>query len=308
MTVADQVPVQPPRGPRRTRGRSAPAATPRSSTASSSAACGSARRAATTSGCRSGERIDLLLDPGTFEERDAGLTAVDPPRLPRRSSLPGPARGVADQDRAARRGRVGDRRDRRTNASRSAIFDFRFMGGSMGSVVGEKLARCFETALAERIPAIVVSASGGARMQEGTLSLMQLAKTTAPLVRLDAAGVPFITVLTDPTTGGVLASFASVGRRDPGRAEGAHRLRGRPRGLRHRRRGDAGGIPDRGVPARARLRRRGRAAPGAAQPRLGRLLRLLPVPVAGDARRCRAIVPEARSARSPGSRSGSAAR
>jgi acetyl-CoA carboxylase carboxyl transferase subunit beta len=91
------------------------------------------------------------------------------------------------------------------------IFDFRFMGGSMGAVVGEKLARCFETALAERIPAIVVSASGGARMQEGTLSLMQLAKTTAPLVRLDDAGVPFIAVLTDPTTGGVLASFASLG-------------------------------------------------------------------------------------------------
>ena len=81
----------------------------------------------------------------------------------------------------------------------------------MGSVVGEKLARCFEAALVERIPAIVVSASGGARMQEGTLSLLQLAKTTAPLVRLDAAGIPFISILTDPTTGGVLASFASLG-------------------------------------------------------------------------------------------------
>jgi acetyl-CoA carboxylase carboxyl transferase subunit beta len=81
----------------------------------------------------------------------------------------------------------------------------------MGSVVGEKLARCFEAALAERIPAIVVSASGGARMQEGTLSLLQLAKTTAPLTRLDAAGVPFISVLTDPTTGGVAASFAMLG-------------------------------------------------------------------------------------------------
>jgi acetyl-CoA carboxylase carboxyl transferase subunit beta len=91
------------------------------------------------------------------------------------------------------------------------LFDFRFMGGSMGSVVGEKVARCFEAALAERIPAIVVSASGGARMQEGTLSLLQLAKTTAPLARMDVAGVPFISVLTDPTTGGVLASFASLG-------------------------------------------------------------------------------------------------
>ena len=91
------------------------------------------------------------------------------------------------------------------------LFDFRFMGGSMGSVVGEKIARCFEAALTERIPAIVISASGGARMQEGTLSLLQLAKTTAPLARMDTAGVPFISVLTDPTTGGVLASFASLG-------------------------------------------------------------------------------------------------
>jgi acetyl-CoA carboxylase carboxyl transferase subunit beta len=91
------------------------------------------------------------------------------------------------------------------------LFDFRFMGGSMGSVVGEKVARCLEGALAERVPAIMVSASGGARMQEGTLSLLQLAKTTAPLNRLDAAGIPFISILTDPTTGGVLASFASLG-------------------------------------------------------------------------------------------------
>jgi acetyl-CoA carboxylase carboxyl transferase subunit beta len=91
------------------------------------------------------------------------------------------------------------------------LFDFHFMGGSMGSVVGEKLARCFEAALRERIPAVVVSASGGARMQEGTLSLLQLAKTTAPLTHLDAAGIPFFSILTDPTTGGVLASFASLG-------------------------------------------------------------------------------------------------
>jgi acetyl-CoA carboxylase carboxyl transferase subunit beta len=85
------------------------------------------------------------------------------------------------------------------------------MGGSMGSVVGEKIARCFEGALAERIPAIVVAASGGARMQEGTLSLMQLAKTVAALERLRAAGVPFLSLLSDPTTGGVFASFAVLG-------------------------------------------------------------------------------------------------
>lgn len=157
-----------------------------------------------------GERIDLLLDPGTFEERDAGLEAVD--RLGFHDDRPYPHRLEASRVKTGLRDAVvwgtGSIEGQRVAIG---IFDFRFMGGSMGSVVGEKLARCFEAALAERIPAIVVSASGGARMQEGTLALMQLAKTTAPLVRLDAAGIPFVAVLTDPTTGGVLASFASLG-------------------------------------------------------------------------------------------------
>ena len=157
-----------------------------------------------------GERIDLLIDQGTFEERDAGLESVD--RLGFHDDRPYVDRLEASQLKTGLRDAlvwgVGDIEGRRVAIG---IFDFRFMGGSMGSVVGEKLARCFETALAERVPAVVVSASGGARMQEGTLSLMQLAKTTAPLVRLDEAGVPFISVLTDPTTGGVLASFASLG-------------------------------------------------------------------------------------------------
>jgi acetyl-CoA carboxylase carboxyl transferase subunit beta len=91
------------------------------------------------------------------------------------------------------------------------VMDFAFMGGSMGTVVGEKVTRAAEHALAERLPLIIVSASGGARMQEGTLSLMQLAKTVAALGRLSDAGVPFISLLTDPTTGGVFASFASLG-------------------------------------------------------------------------------------------------
>ena len=157
-----------------------------------------------------GERIDLLLDPNSFEERDAGLESVD--RLGFHDDRPYAHRLEASRVKTGLRdavvwgiGRIDGQR------VAIGIFDFRFMGGSMGSVVGEKLARCFETALEERIPAIVISASGGARMQEGTLSLMQLAKTTAPLVRLDDAGVPFIAVLTDPTTGGVLASFASLG-------------------------------------------------------------------------------------------------
>ena len=157
-----------------------------------------------------GERLDLLLDPGSFEERDAGLEAID--RLGFHDDRPYGHRLEASRVKTGLRdalvwgiGRIDGQR------VAIGIFDFRFMGGSMGSVVGEKLARCFETALAERIPALVVSASGGARMQEGTLSLMQLAKSTAPLVRLDRAGIPFIAVLTDPTTGGVLASFASLG-------------------------------------------------------------------------------------------------
>jgi acetyl-CoA carboxylase carboxyl transferase subunit beta len=157
-----------------------------------------------------GERIDLLVDPGSFDERDAGLESVD--RLGFHDDRP-----YADRLEAARL-KTGLRDavvwgTAAIEGQRVAIgiFDFRFMGGSMGSVVGEKLARLFETAQAERIPAIVISASGGARMQEGTLSLMQLSKTTAPLVRLDEAGVPFISILTDPTTGGVLASFASLG-------------------------------------------------------------------------------------------------
>jgi acetyl-CoA carboxylase carboxyl transferase subunit beta len=91
------------------------------------------------------------------------------------------------------------------------VMDFAFMGGSMGSVVGEKVTRAAEYALEVRQPLIIVSASGGARMQEGTLALMQLAKTVAALGRLDAAGVPYISVMTDPTTGGVFASFAVLG-------------------------------------------------------------------------------------------------
>jgi len=89
--------------------------------------------------------------------------------------------------------------------------DFGFMGGSMGAVVGEKVARAAEDALAERLPLIVVSASGGARMQEGCLSLMQMAKISAALAQLHEAHIPFISIITDPTTGGVTASFAMLG-------------------------------------------------------------------------------------------------
>jgi acetyl-CoA carboxylase carboxyl transferase subunit beta len=92
-----------------------------------------------------------------------------------------------------------------------AVMDFTFIGGSMGSVVGEKIARATDVAREEELPLIIVSASGGARMMEGALSLMQLAKTSAKLAQLSEAGIPFISILTDPTTGGTTASFAMLG-------------------------------------------------------------------------------------------------
>ncbi len=92
-----------------------------------------------------------------------------------------------------------------------SAMEFSFMGGSMGSVVGEKITRAFEKALSEKVPVIVVSSSGGARMQEGVLSLMQLMKTSAAVARLDEEGIPYISVIVDPTTGGVTASYAMLG-------------------------------------------------------------------------------------------------
>jgi acetyl-CoA carboxylase carboxyl transferase subunit beta len=155
-------------------------------------------------------RLALLVDHGTFVERDAGLQSVDP-------------LGFVDQkpypDRVAAAQLATGMRDAAVWGTATldgrpiaiCVMDFGFMGGSMGAVVGEKVTRAAEHALGQRMPLVVVSASGGARMQEGTLALMQLAKTIAALERLRAAGVPFISVLSDPTTGGVFASFAVVG-------------------------------------------------------------------------------------------------
>jgi acetyl-CoA carboxylase carboxyl transferase beta subunit/acetyl-CoA carboxylase carboxyl transferase alpha subunit len=161
---------------------------------------------------RIGARVRLaeLLDAGTFVERDAGLVSVDPlgfvdqKAYPDRIAAAQQATGLRD---AAVWG-IGTIAGIRVSI---CALDFGFMGGSMGSVVGEKVARAAEAALGERIPLIVVSASGGARMQEGTLALMQLAKTLAAIERLGIAGVPYISILTDPTTGGVFASYAAVG-------------------------------------------------------------------------------------------------
>jgi acetyl-CoA carboxylase carboxyl transferase subunit beta len=152
----------------------------------------------------------MLLDHGTFRERDAGLQAVDAlgfvdqKAYPDRVTAAQQATGMRD---AAIRG-VGAIDGRPVSI---CVMDFGFMGGSMGAVVGEKVTRAAEDALADRVPLIVVSASGGARMQEGTLALMQLAKTVAILERVRTARVPYISVMTDPTTGGVFASYAVIG-------------------------------------------------------------------------------------------------
>ncbi|MEX1172649.1 MAG: acetyl-CoA carboxylase carboxyltransferase subunit alpha [Chloroflexota bacterium] len=155
-------------------------------------------------------RLEQLVDHGSWSESDANLQSIDvlgfvdqkayPDRLVAAQLATG-MRDAAVWGTAA----IGGTR------VAMCVMDFGFMGGSMGAVVGEKVTRAAEHALAARIPLLIVSASGGARMQEGTLALMQLAKTLAALERLSAAGVPFISILSDPTTGGVFASFAAVG-------------------------------------------------------------------------------------------------
>jgi acetyl-CoA carboxylase carboxyl transferase subunit beta len=155
-------------------------------------------------------RLAMLLDADSFEERDAGLESLDP--LGFDDLKPYPDKLKEQQATTGIRDAAvwGIGRIDRKPVSICAM-DFAFMGGSMGSVVGEKVTRGAEAALAERVPFITVSASGGARMQEGTLALMQLAKTCAAVERLAQAGVPFISVMSDPTTGGVFASFAALG-------------------------------------------------------------------------------------------------
>ena len=154
--------------------------------------------------------IGLLLDPGSFEERDTHLHSSDP--LGFTDLRPYTVRVAAARKKAGVTDSV------RTGSGELegipvclAVMDFRFIAGSMGSVVGEKVARIGRLALEREDPLIIVSASGGARMMEGIFSLMQMAKTSAVLARLHDAGIPFISVLTDPTTGGVTASFAMLG-------------------------------------------------------------------------------------------------
>jgi acetyl-CoA carboxylase carboxyl transferase subunit beta len=155
------------------------------------------------------ERLEMLFD-GPWQEFDGGLTSADP--LGFRDTKPYAARlkeGKAKTNSA----------DAVISASGAldgietvvAAMEYGFIGGSMGVVVGEKVTRCIERALEQKLPLVIVSCSGGARMMEGALSLMQMAKISAALARLDDARLPFLSVLTDPTTGGVTASFAMLG-------------------------------------------------------------------------------------------------
>jgi acetyl-CoA carboxylase carboxyl transferase subunit beta len=152
----------------------------------------------------------LLLDDGHFDEWDAHLSPADPLHFSDGKSYV--ERIAASQKRSRSREAMVIGRGRLSGrAVALGIFEFLFMGGSMGSVVGEKVARLFEHAVDQSLPVVLLQASGGARMQEGILSLMQMAKGVAALERFRATRLPFISVLRNPTTGGVAASFAFLG-------------------------------------------------------------------------------------------------
>jgi acetyl-CoA carboxylase carboxyl transferase subunit beta len=155
-------------------------------------------------------RIDCVADPGTFIEYDADLVSADP--LEFKDSKRYPYRVKESQEKTGQKDAIicGEGRIKGQPAM-IGIFEFNFMGGSLGSVVGEKITRLIERAIEKKIAVVIFCASGGARMQEGILSLMQMAKTSAALAKLHEARIPYISVLTDPTTGGVSASIAMLG-------------------------------------------------------------------------------------------------
>jgi acetyl-CoA carboxylase carboxyl transferase subunit beta len=156
------------------------------------------------------EYFSLLFDDNAFEELDANLTSADP--LAFNDSVPYPNRVVASQAKTGLKDAVRSAFGK-MNAVDVVIacMDFTFIGGSMGSVVGEKIARAIDAARARKVPFIMISKSGGARMMEAGYSLMQMAKTSAKLALLDKEGLPYISLMTDPTTGGVTASYAMLG-------------------------------------------------------------------------------------------------
>ena len=156
---------------------------------------------------RAVDYIAILLDEGSIEETEADMKSVDPlmfPEYPARLKKAHANAGDADAIVTA----AGTMEKMPVSL---AVMDFAFMGGSMGSVVGEKIARLGQRSLEKKFPLIIISASGGARMQEGVLSLMQMAKTSAVLSQLAERRIPYVSILTNPTTGGVSASYAMLG-------------------------------------------------------------------------------------------------
>ncbi len=159
---------------------------------------------------KSRDYMDLILDGGELVEYDENLEATDP--LEFKDSKRYPDRIKESQRKTNLKDAIIAGIGKINGKEVSfAVMEFGFIGGSMGSVVGEKVARAIERALSRRIPLVIVSCSGGARMQEGILSLMQMAKTSALLARLYDHRIPFVSVLTNPTTAGVMASYASLG-------------------------------------------------------------------------------------------------
>lgn len=154
-----------------------------------------------------GERLAATADEGSFEEWDQDVGAADPLEFPDYAAKVAEAQEKTGRGEAILTGRAAIE----SLPAALGLMDLEFIGGSMGQAVGEKLARLFERAVEERLPAIVFCASGGARMQESLISLMQMAKTSGAAARLRQAGVPYVSVLVDPTYGGVTASFASLG-------------------------------------------------------------------------------------------------
>ncbi|MEQ9437994.1 MAG: acetyl-CoA carboxylase, carboxyltransferase subunit beta [Cyclobacteriaceae bacterium] len=156
------------------------------------------------------EYFELLFDDNQFTELDAEMTSGDPLNFV--DSKPYPDRIKATQKKTELKDAVRTAHGILNGLPLViACMDFGFIGGSMGSVVGEKIARAVDYALENNIPFLMISKSGGARMMEAGFSLMQMAKTSAKLARLDEAGIPYISLLTDPTTGGVTASYAMLG-------------------------------------------------------------------------------------------------
>jgi acetyl-CoA carboxylase carboxyl transferase subunit beta len=155
-------------------------------------------------------RLKYLFDGGDYELFDSGLTSSDP--LDFVDSKSYRERLTAMQEATSLSDALISAKGMIENRSVNVCaMEIKFIGGSMGCVVGEKITRAIERSIAERVPIVIISASGGARMQEGAVSLMQMAKISGALMRLDEAKVPYISVLTDPTTGGVTASFAMLG-------------------------------------------------------------------------------------------------